>query len=291
MTTRQDRLEAYKKAIRVKYEEEKNGEFSSFLFNPSRAKLRDLCNEIFKENNNPDDLKSFKLFLGFDYNLNHLNRLREQKDKFRPIETFFKGETDLQDIEGINIAAILVNFEPRPFAKFRQTDLPAKEIENTNENEFSTSNTLKNKPDSRKETPRSSFLPGVGKSKGMALSLLFVTLLGGFSLSKWVFNQKDCLEWKVDRYVPTECVNEKKALRIQTLIQKNEKLTDFRKIPVDESTVFFAPDGKPLVWYCKINTYRIDYFNSNGVGFHPETGKVLRPITPYIIDKYVKGKK
>mgnify|MGYP006157402507 FL=1 len=43
MITRQDRLEEYKKAVRLKYEVERNGEFSSFLFNPSRGNLRDLC--------------------------------------------------------------------------------------------------------------------------------------------------------------------------------------------------------------------------------------------------------
>src|SRR5690606_5919427 len=110
---------------RLKYEMEKNGDFSSFLFNPSRGKLRDLCMEIFKQNTDVDDLRSFRLFFGFDYSLDSLNKLRDQKDKFRPIETFFKGETDLQDIEGINIAAILVNFKSRPFAKYvnQHTDL------------------------------------------------------------------------------------------------------------------------------------------------------------------------
>lgn len=291
MITSQDRLEEYKKAVRLKYELERNGEFSSFLFNPSRGKLRDLCKEIFKENNNFDDLKTFKLFFGFDYSLESLNKLRDQKDKFRPVETFFKGETDLQDIEGINIAAILVNFEPRPFAKFRQADTLVKEEEKKKaENISPPDNRKKAEEGSKKEDKKRSFFFWIGKNKLIAVFLLIAALLGGFSLSKFAFKEKDCLEWKVDRYVSIECGDEKNALLYQEMVHYDEKLASFRKIAVDESTVFFSPSGRPLIWYCKMSATQIDYFNSNGDGFHPVTGKALNPITPHIIKKYLKNK-
>jgi hypothetical protein len=44
-----------------------------------------------------------------------VNKMKDVTDKFRPIETFFKGETVLSDIEALNMAAILVDFESRPF--------------------------------------------------------------------------------------------------------------------------------------------------------------------------------
>ncbi|WP_239455704.1 hypothetical protein [Flavobacterium ginsenosidimutans] len=46
------------------------------------------------------------------------NKFKEQKDKFRPIETFFKNETDPHNIDAINLAAIMVDFQPRPFKNF-----------------------------------------------------------------------------------------------------------------------------------------------------------------------------
>ena len=68
MTTKHDALEEYKKAIRLKFEEEKGKEYSSFLIVPSRAKLRQLCIERLKHNNSIDDLKSFEIFLVFSLN-------------------------------------------------------------------------------------------------------------------------------------------------------------------------------------------------------------------------------
>ena len=298
MITRQDRLEEYKKAVRLKYEAERNGEFSSFLFNPSRGKLRDLCMEIFKENKNLDDLKTFNLFFGFDYSIEHLNRLSDQKDKFRPIETFFKGETDIQGIERINIAAILVNFEPRPFAKFRRSDVNTSEEENTKVTNNEITDDLISEPNSndevyvevKKDDKRRDFFFWVGKNKLIVVFLLVAALLGGFSLSKFVFKEKDCLYWEGDRYVSIDCSDRKIALLKLTMVQDDVRLIDFRKIPVDESTVFFSPEGRPLIWYCKMSASKIDYFNSNGNGFHPVTGKALNPITPYIVNKYVRKK-
>lgn len=307
MITSQDRLEEYKKAVRLKYEVERNGDFSSFLFNPSRGKLRDLCMEIFKENNNFDDLKSFKLFFGFDYSLESLNRLRDQKDKFRPIETFFKGETDIQGIEGINIAAILVNFQPRPFSKFRHTgldfydvDLEVKEEEkkevkdkniqavgilthNNNEEEVKGS-----KKEYRKQR---GFLFWIGKNKFITIFLIIASLLGGFSLSKFVFPEKQCMQWQNDHYEIVKCIDPNRSPSQNNSIPLEESLLNFRRVTVSDTTTFFNKQGRPLYWYCKVKGKKVpDYFNSLGNGYHPETGKKLNPITQYIIKRYVLEK-
>ena len=56
-------LEDFKKAIKEKYEEEKAGNNAHFLLQLSRAKLRDLCFELFKENSNQADLNCFRAFM------------------------------------------------------------------------------------------------------------------------------------------------------------------------------------------------------------------------------------
>mgnify|MGYP003583936631 CR=1 FL=1 len=111
-------LKQYKKAIRIKYEIEKEGKYFDYLYKPSRGKLRDLCWFIFENNPTQDDLNVFKNLLGLDFDHTKKNKFKEKKDKFRPIETFFKGETDLSNIDAVNMAAILVDFEPRPFKQF-----------------------------------------------------------------------------------------------------------------------------------------------------------------------------
>ncbi|MCP2027897.1 hypothetical protein L1276_003057 [Flavobacterium sp. HSC-32F16] len=111
-------LKQYKKAIRAKYEIEKEGKYFDYLYKPSRGKLRDLCWLIFENNPAQDDLNVFKNLLGLDFDHTKKNKFKEKKDKFRPIETFFKGETDPLNIDAINMAAILVDFQPRPFKNF-----------------------------------------------------------------------------------------------------------------------------------------------------------------------------
>ncbi|MBJ2125225.1 hypothetical protein [Flavobacterium sp. IB48] len=113
-------LEAYKKAIKIKYEIEKEGEYFDFLYNPSRGKLRDLCWIIFEDKPTQDDLNVFRNLLCLDFDHTQKNKFKDQKDKFRPIETFFKGETDPSNIDAINLAAVIVDFQPRPFKKFNE---------------------------------------------------------------------------------------------------------------------------------------------------------------------------
>ena len=113
-------LEEYKKAIKIKYEKEKEGEYFDYLYNPSRGKLRDLCWIIFENNPTQDDLNVFKNLLCLDFDHTKKNKFKEQKDKFRPIETFFKGETDPSNIDAINLAAVIVDFQPRPFKKYNE---------------------------------------------------------------------------------------------------------------------------------------------------------------------------
>ncbi|MGE8342541.1 MAG: hypothetical protein ACN6OI_16035 [Flavobacterium sp.] len=113
-------LEAYKKAIKIKYEIEKEGEYFDFLYSPSRGKLRDLCWLIFEDNPTKDDLNVFRNLLCLDFDHTQKNKFKDQKDKFRPIETFFKGETDPSNMDAINLAAVIVDFQPRPFKKFNE---------------------------------------------------------------------------------------------------------------------------------------------------------------------------
>ncbi len=113
-------LEEYKKAIKIKYETEKEAEHFDYLYNPSRGKLRDLCWLIFENNPTKDDLNVFRNLFCLDFDHTKKNKFKEQKDKFRPIETFFKGETDPLNIDAINLAAVIVNFQPRPFKKFNE---------------------------------------------------------------------------------------------------------------------------------------------------------------------------
>jgi hypothetical protein len=104
------------------------------LDKPSRGKLRDFCWLIFENNPTEEDIKVFRNLFSMDFDPTKKKKFKDQKDKFRPIETFFKGETDPTNIDAINLAAIMVDFEPRPFKKFHEKCRleEAKQLEKSN---------------------------------------------------------------------------------------------------------------------------------------------------------------
>lgn len=296
MITSQDHLETYKKAVRLKYELEKKGDYSSFLITPSRARLRDLCKELFKDNSNVDDLKSFRLFFGFECNLEGLNKLRGETDKFRPIENFLKGETDIAAIEGINIAAVLVDYKPRPFKKYvkQQSDLNTNddvltEEEGSKKEEigvFVAVDPINEEKSPEKEKKRRGFFFWLERNKLATLFLIIAALLGGFSLSRYVFAEKQCMQWQNDRYVVVDCLDKTSNPLAIEIRPVKEELLNFSRVEVCDSTTFFKKNGDPLVWYCKVNG-KPEFFNSLGDGYHPETRSTLRPVSNHIIEKYV----
>lgn len=288
--------EDYKKAIRDKYEREKEGKHFIYLNNPTRAKLRDLCWEIFEGNKmSQDDLNVFNSLLEVPFDLNKKNKFREQIDKFRPIETFFKGETDLTNIDAINLAAILVDLKTRPFNKFRLTNIQGEEIKGSEEKEFTSSvpNTIEEKnPEevaSSEITTIKTFagvnenLPKSIKEKLKFISIGVVIVFGlGFLISRYVFPKQQCMQWSNDHYEKVDCDLEVNGFAYSTIEPFDEFKYELKKINVCDTTSCFK-NGKAIIWYAKTDN-GADFFNTHGI--HPENGKALRPITEYIKGKY-----
>ena len=274
-------LEDYKIAVKAKYEIEKKGTHSSFLISPSRARLRSLCLEIFKSNQNQNDLNVFSSFFKFDFSPSCSGKLKEQTDKFRPIETFLKGETNLVDVEAINLAAILVDFQPRPFLKFSKNDWnkDAAKMEafpgfNKKKKEIYT---FKHTEQSLKHT----FLEKI--SKKMVLIVLIV--LSFAFTSYFIFQKKQCMQWSDDHYELVDCeLSANDLVNFNTIKPFDKNLIDLQKINICDTTVFFK-NGEAIIWYAKTEN-GIEFFNTHGR--HPENDNALKPVTPYILNKYVK---
>jgi hypothetical protein len=298
-------LEDYKEAIKAKYEEEKSGDYASFLINPSRAKLRDLCIILFTENSTSDDLRIFRNFFGFDFRDGISTELKKQTDKFRPLETFFKGETDLMDISGIDLAAILVRYNKRPIHRFlKLTDNTIVLEEKTSysivdknvnfnfeeDKENRTAVVIPNNPIKKTFLPRLSLQQFQQQTISVpqffkALVLLMVVLASFYGIKELFFPAKDCMQWSNDHYELVDCSSSVQGIssRNEIIPIKKEEL-DLKKIKVTQQTPFFQ-NNKAIVWYCKKND-KIEYFSASG--FHPENGKPLKPISQYIIDKYIE---
>lgn len=288
MTTTQDALEAYKSAIRAQFEVEKGKHYSSFLIVPSRAQLRKLCVERFRNNSKPSDLRCFELFFGFEFSAGAKNKLQAATDKFRPIENFLKGATDLSDPEAINMAAILVDFNPRPFTKFSKSAIGTVEevFGDLTKQEAETGIALSSASVNMEVQP---IVNPVDKSfrkrNGILILAVVCVFLVGYT-SKSLFFSDDCMQWNGDHYEKVSCTSaENRIGSVAEVTPYDDEVFELRKIAVCDTTAFFK-GTKAVIWYCKVNG-NPEYFTSHGL--HPVTGKALRPVTNYIIDKYVKS--
>ena len=113
--------------------------------------------------------------------------------------------------------------------------------------------------------------------------LLIIFLVSAYGVQQFISPKKGCMQWQKDHYELVDCsiagigiMNE-----IKPTVEEELKL---KKIEVSIQTRFFQKN-KAIVWYCK-NNGKQEYFNS--AGFHPENGKPLKPISQYIIDKYIE---
>jgi hypothetical protein len=91
--------------------------------------------------------------------------------------------------------------------------------------------------------------------------------------------------WQEDHYVEVEFDTEKHKLN-QLKLYKEDRINLFKKLtPICDTTKFFNEDGSVNIWYGKNRNKKLEYFTA--LGLHPETGKTLKPITQYMIDKYI----
>jgi|GEM_PF-1878491 len=133
----------YKNAIRGHYEG-KIFDHISDLVHPTPAKLRDLCFEHFLEKRNDKfDDEIFRRFFDCDFDPSHLNRLRKKIDKFKPLCTFLKGNTELSDATTADMVALLIGYEHRPIRNFKQYYFKVKPTEDEIETVTSRTSTIK----------------------------------------------------------------------------------------------------------------------------------------------------
>lgn len=96
--------------------------------------------------------------------------------------------------------------------------------------------------------------------------------------------QQRWMNWNGNNYVETSFDAEK--LKSGTLkIYKEDRVSSFILLEPQCDTKFFNVDGSVRVWYSKNKNGSLDFFSDYGL--HPITGKTLKPITKYIIDKYI----
>ncbi len=141
---------------------------------------------------------------------------------------------------------------------------------------------IKNRIDEVKRIPNE----GKGPAKKNKLLLVVIGLFSIIFISYsgyQYFNKQRWMEWEGTHFVETSFDSQK--LKNGNLREFNEELGNFKKITPNCETEFFNDDGSVRVWYGKNKEGMHEYFTNHGL--HPETGKTLKPITKYIIGKYI----
>lgn len=288
-------LDDYKEEIRIKYEKEKEGVYSNYLSNPSQANLRDLCWEIFQSNTKISDLKVYFDFSKFEFDCKNENTSTAYTDKFKKVGDFLKREKEPAKIVTVDLAAILVDFQPRPYTKYRKIGLCKEEVDNPNvsyplslqqrsdndkNGEADEADNIKkyslvNNTENNKHSKRFK-----NKVRGMLLTIVIFLFLVTMVIY-FAFFKKECMRWTGDYYEKEYCIHDSNNLDI---VPYEEIQFRIKKIIVSDTTTFFKL-GKPCVWYSR--SYEGNYECFTAPGLHPETGKTLKPITQYIIDKHL----
>lgn len=279
-------FEEYKNAIRAQYEATKmDGVYGSGdISNITPAQLRDLCWRISEMGLTKADESTFRFF----FSAKEDEKLGRAIDNFgtgklKSVISFLKGG-DSENTTRIELASIIIDFNPRPFNRYRQNgglkNITAIEISPVKEqNGFVSSNLGLGELIKSKRIIKDSNIIKIGFP-------FFVTLLlSFFILNGIIFPAKECMQWKVNHYEAVDCTTDDKS---EVVIPYDENTMKLRKLDSKAALVFFKND-KPVVWYSKQDG-KIELFNQSG--YNPETERPLRAITNYIIYRYeLKQKK
>jgi hypothetical protein len=266
----------YCKAVKQKYEEEKSKKYEGFLIEPTPAGLRELCLIFFEKGLNKKDEEVFANFFK-PIDENGLKRAIENVDveKFKPVCNFLKGISKSTNNTILNLLAIIVELECRPFSKFIHNG----EVKDDSviEHNEKVSNSVENKKNLK---------TGFKKKVGIGILGLLGLFTIGYTAKDIIMPEKQCMVWQKDHYAAVDCNDRNSANSLGEFSEVKSLNEEFglKRIIPNSETQFFK-NGKPQVWYCKINNDSIEFFSNHG--FHPENGKPLRPVTNYILKKYL----
>lgn len=278
----------YVVVLKQKYELAKNGIYGGFLLEPSSAQLRELCLLVFDKGLKKKDEEVFANFFK-PKEEKGLRKSIENVDveKLRTVCNFLKGISKKTNLLILNLIAVLVDYEIRPFSQF----ISNHKVEDVNINNTNTDE-IDNEVGIENEQPKEIILE-ISSTKNLfkkhigigALGLLGIFTIG-YTTKDILFPEKQCMQWENDHFEMVDCSTKINTIGSFTEI-KPYKVEEFnlKRIFPNKSTPFFL-NGKPLVWYSKIDSVTINYYNN--YGFDPKTGKPLKPITEYIIEKYIK---
>lgn len=214
-------------------------------------------------------------------------------DKFKAVQNFLTGKTNEPTIRVVELVAWLVDFKPRPFETWRNSELERLNGETSKENndveareEIEASSSAKNLVDVpvvQENTPiglLDKTQKSIKKLNFLQRTGIVATLGLIMGVAYWKGVPPDgCMYWTGTEYKAVDC--DAQIPNTQILALNQQKIDHFKKITLPDTMTF---NSLNKVWYSKINN-EVEFFTTKGK--HPlKTDRTLKPITTHILGKY-----
>lgn len=287
-------FQEYRNQVLKAYQEKKQlGLLSLNLKRPTPAHLRDECLEVLTSRYLKTDDSLLRDFFG-----NHENYAAAIRqidiDKFKPLINYLDGKTKATEDKNIELLAWLIDFKERPFQFDYEGErtvagsLSSAHPENIplSINEFTPKVKKEVVANQKIQEPLNPLIRRKYLWSLMIIFLLLIATVGCFFWVKTHEQDKDCMYWTGNHFVSVDCSQH--LPNIQTIALDTFELHQQFKVLHPES---LDEAGIKKLWYSKVDK-KIEFFNIGGT--HPEhPEKQLKPITDYIIHKYIlqSGKK
>lgn len=287
----------YERLVFEYYQRKKShNALSSQLIHPTTAKLKNECVRLCKGEIQRKDEKVIRDFCEeWDNTKTCLQSIEKYEvDKFRPLLNFLKGGTVSTDPKNIELLAWLIDFPDRPFVLGKKY-VPITETQAGVEapEPLDASTDEKGNIESTEDVVhegQSHTEPVRKKSRFRKVAMVGVLIAVTGTSGYWWWDSKQrtdiatgdggCMYWAKDHFQPIPCnqpVPNTLVVALDTARVKN-----FKKITRPDTITNRA---KGSVWYSKIDN-EIEFFTTGGE--HPVViGRRLKPISDYIIDKYI----
>ena len=272
--------EDYRTAILKRFEEVKKTDALSIGNYMSPAQLRNFCLMQFDNELTKKDESIFRAFFEASPGTN-LRRAIEQfsTGKLKSVISLLEGR-DFHSHTRLELAAVLVNFEPRPFSHFLKNRISSVEHE-----PIGVQINAEYQPSDKENTI----------FKGLAIKqkrnivqwnwkgiLLASAVIGIAIISIFYITKKDCMQWQNDHFELMDCSTAITTTGFDTDIIAIDAQKDLRQFQLT-SKMPTKKKNQPFIWYHK-HQDTVTFFNQSGV--HPITGNPLKPCTDYMRLKY-----
>ncbi len=285
-------VETYSEAVRSKYLKDKESRnIRGEIYKLTPANIKKLCLNIIDTDLSAEDKLILKNFFGVN-DFDFIKRKIQTFDtaKLKPICRFLKQEIgSIASHYALELIALFIDYQPRPYKKYSATNLKNENLTSYKEdivykNEEESRTTIIVKPKNKKLFAWVTSVSAFNKWKQIAIIGMSVLTVIVITTIYILNNKTRWMIWQNTEYVEVKFDTKKYHLN-QLKLYKSERIKYFKKITVDCNSLFFNSDGTVKIWYGKNNKKELEYFTA--LGLHPETGKTLKPITKYMINKYI----